>query len=82
MYAQLVQVTPFTRFVLWLGGVAQKPGPLLDVKLAYLDSRAARDSLEKVMDWDFDKMILAHGHLVNSGAKQVFERAYRFLLER
>ncbi len=73
---------PFTRFVLWLGGVDQKPGPLLDVKLAYLDKRAASDSIEKVMDWDFDKMILAHGHLVNSGAKQVFERAYRFLLER
>ncbi len=73
---------PFTRFVLWLGGVYQNPGPLLDVKLAYLDKRAARSSLEKVMDWDFEQMILAHGHLINSGAKQVFERAYRFLLER
>ena len=72
---------PFTRFVLWLGGVYQKPGPLLDVKLAYLDKKAARSSLEKVMDWDFEHMILAHGHIVNSGAKQVFERAYRFLLE-
>jgi hypothetical protein len=73
---------PFTRFVLWLGGVYQKPGPLLDVKLAYLDKRAARASLEKVMTWDFERMILAHGHLVNSGAKQVFYRAYRFLFER
>ena len=71
----------FTRFVLWLGGVYQKPGPLLDVKLAYLDKKAARSSLKKVMDWDFDGMILAHGHLVTSGAKPIFERAYRFLLE-
>lgn len=71
----------FTRCVLWLGGVYQKPGPLLDVKLAYLDKKAARFSLEKVMKWDFERMILAHGHLVNSGAKQVFEEAYRFLLE-
>ena len=73
---------PFwTRLVLWLGGVYQKPGPLLDVKLAYVDKKAARSSLEKVMNWDFEKMIIAHGHLVNADAKQVFERAYQFLLE-
>ena len=72
---------PFTRFVLWLGGVYQNPAPLLDVKLAYLDKKAARSSLKKVMDWDFERMILAHGHLINSGAKPIFERAYRFLLE-
>ena len=72
---------PLTRLVLWLGGVYQKPGPLLDVKLAYLNKRRARSSLEKVMDWDFDKMILAHGHLVLQNAKEVFYQAYRFLLE-
>ena len=72
---------PLTRFVLWLAGVYQKPGPLLDVKLAYLDRKAARKSLEKVMDWDFDQMIITHGHLVKSGAKKVFYRAYQFLLE-
>ena len=71
----------FTRLVLWLAGVYQKPGPLLDVKLAYLDKRSARNSIAQVLDWDFEQMILAHGHLVNSGAKQVFEKAYRFLLE-
>jgi hypothetical protein len=72
---------PFTRLVLWLAGVYQKPGPLLDVKLAYLDKRAARNSIAQVLDWNFEQMILAHGHLVNSGAKQVFERAYRFLFD-
>ena len=72
---------PFTRFVLWLAGVYQKPGSLLDVKLAYLDKRAARNSIAQVLDWDFEQMILAHGHLVNTCAKQVFEKAYRFLLE-
>jgi hypothetical protein len=70
----------FTRFGLWLAGVYQKPGPMIDVKLAYTDKSAARDSLEKVMDWDFDKMILSHGHLIYSDAKKVFNQAYRFLL--
>ena len=73
---------PLTRFVLWVAGVYQKPGPLLDVKLAYLDKKAACASLEKVLEWDFEKMILAHGHLLNSDAKKVFERVYQFLLEQ
>jgi len=53
---------------------------MIDVKLAYLD-RSARASIEKVMQWDFDQMILSHGHLIYSGAKEVYQ-AYRFLLER
>ena len=69
-----------TRGVLWLAGVYEKPGPLIDVKLAYLDKKAARASLEKVMNWDFDKIVLSHGHLINSKAKKVFDQAYRFLL--
>ena len=70
----------FTRFVLWLAGVYEKPGPMIDVKLAYLDKKVARADLEKVMNWDFDKIILSHGHLIDFNAKQVFYQAYRFLL--
>jgi len=54
---------------------------MIDVKLAYLDRSAARASIEKVMQWDFDQMILSHGHLIYSGAKEVVYQAYRFLLE-
>lgn len=72
---------PFlTRLVWWLAGIYQKPGPSIDVKLAYWNKSAARASLKKVMDWDFDKMILSHGHLIDSDAKDVFRRAYEFLL--
>jgi len=53
---------------------------MIDVKLAYLDRSAARASIE-VMQWDFDQMILSHGHLIYSGAKEVVYQAYRFLLK-
>lgn len=69
-----------TRLVLWLAGIYQKPGPPIDVKLAYANRSAARASFKKVMDWDFDKMILAHGPLIYSNAKAVLYQAYRFLL--
>jgi len=71
----------FSRFSLWVAGVYQKPGPMIDVKLAYTDKSAARASIEKVMQWDFDKMVLSHGHLIHSNAKEVVDRAYQFLLE-
>lgn len=43
---------------------------MIDVKLAYVDKSAARASIEKVMEWDFDKMILSHGQLIQFGAKK------------
>lgn len=70
-----------TRWVAAIAGIYQHPSPPLDVKLAYWDQQAAQTALEKVMDWDFDRMILAHGHLIDSDAKQVFEQAYQFLLK-
>jgi hypothetical protein len=69
-----------TRLVGWIAGIYQNPSPPLDVKLAYWNKKATCASLENIRDWDFDRMILAHGHLIHSDAKQVFEQAYQFLL--
>jgi hypothetical protein len=65
---------------LWLAGIYEKPGPTIDVKLAYYNKAAARACLEKVMDWDFRQIILAHGHPIRADAKKLFEGAYKFLL--
>ena len=69
-----------TRLVLWLAGIYEKPGPTIDVKLAYYNKAAARSCLEKVMKWDFRQIILAHGHPIRADAKKLFEGAYKFLL--
>jgi len=50
---------------------------MIDVKLATLTEVL----VPPVMQWDFDQMILSHGHLIYSGAKEVVYQAYRFLLE-
>ncbi len=36
--------------------------------------------LEKMMEWDFRQIILAHGHPIRADAKKLFEGAYKFLL--
>ena len=69
-----------TRLVLWMLGIYQKPGPPIDVKFAYLNQKVARDSFNKLMEWDFDRMILAHGPLIHTNAKSVLSQAYQFLL--
>jgi hypothetical protein len=34
--------------------------------------------LNRLLSWDFDRVILAHGEIINSGAKPAVERAWRF----
>ena len=34
--------------------------------------------LNQLLSWDFDRVILAHGEMIDSGAKPVVERAWRF----
>jgi hypothetical protein len=35
--------------------------------------------LQRIMSWDFDRAILAHGDIIESGAKPVIERAWQFV---
>lgn len=51
------------------------------LKLGYRDRAAAKRSLEKILDWDFDRLLLAHGPLVESGGKEVVRRAFGWLLK-
>ncbi|HTU70250.1 MAG TPA: DUF4336 domain-containing protein [Candidatus Baltobacteraceae bacterium] len=50
-----------------------------DIKLSFTNKALARRSLRKLLSWDFDNLIVAHGDCVTGGAKAVVERAFRFL---
>jgi hypothetical protein len=50
-----------------------------DMKIAFLNRSLARQSLERLLSWDFDKLIIAHGECIESGAKQYLKRAFRWL---
>jgi len=55
-------------------------GVPVDVKLSFIAGRArGRASLQKMLTLDFDKLIVAHGDCIQSGAKQVIARAFSFL---
>jgi Domain of unknown function (DUF4336) len=44
------------------------------------DRRAARESLERIFAWDFDRIIVAHGDLLESGGHELLRRGYSWLL--
>jgi hypothetical protein len=45
------------------------------------DRGAARQSLERILAWDFDRVIVAHGDVLDRGGRDALRRGYSWLLE-
>jgi Domain of unknown function (DUF4336) len=77
----LVKGKPFRNALYKLEGVAYPHGGVaLDMRLFFMNRNLARQSLEKVLSWDFDKLIIAHGVCIDKDAKLFVERAFRWLV--
>jgi hypothetical protein len=55
-------------------------GPTLMERLLIRDRPAARASLERILEWDFDRVIVAHGRVLESGGREALRAGYRWLL--
>lgn len=76
----IVEDKPLRNALLRLGGVASPYGGVaLDIRLSFTDRKLARRSLEKLLSWDFDKLIIAHGPCIERDAKPFVERAFHWL---
>jgi Domain of unknown function (DUF4336) len=49
-------------------------------RLAVIDRRRMRTSVERILDWDFNRIIVGHGAVVENKGKEVFRIAFRWLL--
>ena len=73
--------TWFWRGVKRMVGILGPAGGVpLDIKLSVRDKAAMRRSIERILDWDFDNLIIAHGHCRQGGAKDDVRRAFAWLL--
>jgi hypothetical protein len=71
---------PLLNALIKLGGVASPYGGVpLDIRLSFTNRNLARRSLEKLLSWDFDKLIIAHGNCIKKDAKPFMKRAFRWL---
>ena len=76
----IVKGKPFRNVLFKLLGVASPDGGVpLDGRLSFTDRDLARRSLEKLLSWDFDKLVIAHGVCIEKDAKPFVERAFRWL---
>jgi hypothetical protein len=54
-------------------------GVPFDIRLTIMNKELARQSLRKLLTWDFENLVVAHGDCVNGGAKELVSSAFRFL---
>ena len=54
-------------------------GPHRLIRLSIRDRKAARESVAKILEWDFDRVIVTHGDVLESGGKPKFAAAFSYL---
>lgn len=60
----------------WVLHMWNKPKPAPEYRFGWKDKIAARTSLEAILEWDFDKIILSHGDNITKDAKENARRAW------
>ena len=43
------------------------------------DRAAAREQVDRMLAWDIDRIVLAHGGIIETGGQEVLRRAYAWL---
>ena len=71
---------PMTQLIARLMGGYKllRPSPL--EKLATRDKITVKQAVDQVLEWDFDRVIVAHGSVLETGGKQQFRAGYDWFL--
>jgi len=71
---------PLTRLLFRLGGGYDRLSPTLLERLLVRDRTAFRDSLERILEWPFDRVVVAHGEVCEKGGREELVRGYSWVL--
>lgn len=69
-----------TRLLAWGPRMRRRLGPTVAFRMGIRDRSAARRSVERILDWDFDRILPGHGEIVESGGRDRFRRDFAWLL--
>jgi hypothetical protein len=73
--------SPWIGRVIWRWmGIHHRPGVPPEVRVAFRDRAAARRSIEAILAWEFDRVLISHGHPLETGGREALREAYRFLM--
>ncbi len=71
---------PLTRLAFRLGGTYGRLSPTLLERILVRDRAAFRHSLERVLEWPFERVVVAHGDVSEKGGREELVHGYSWLL--
>jgi hypothetical protein len=71
---------PLTRLAIRLGGGYGRLSPTLLERFLVRDRTAFRHSLLRILEWPFDRIVVAHGEVSESGGREELIRGYSWVL--
>jgi hypothetical protein len=69
----------FERIVLRILGAYNHFGPSRIARMAMRDHKALRAFTDTLLEWDFERIVLAHGDIVDKGGREIVREAYAYL---
>jgi len=86
MVENVTAATPGTNWPLRLLfrtiGMWNTPSPAPEYRLGWGDKALVRQCMMRILEWDFERVILSHGDLITRDAKQLIAQAWRKILGR
>ncbi len=73
------QASALLKIIGKISGIYNQFRPAPWRRFALKDKRAAQESLKKILDWDFERILIAHGQGVETNGKAILREAYRWL---
>ena len=71
---------PLTRLFIRVAGTYGRLSPTLLERLLVRDRTAFRQSLERILEWPFERVVVAHGEVSETGGREELIRGYSWLL--
>ena len=72
---------PFTRMAVRFGGTYGELAPTLLERLLVRDRVAFRRSFERILEWPFGRVVVAHGEVSETGGREELVAGYEWLLK-
>lgn len=70
----------FLRMAFRTLGMWNRPCPAPEYRIAWGDKARVRESMARVLAWDFERVILSHGDVITRDARQAVDQAWRKIL--
>ena len=67
------------RFFYWLTGAVGRFGPHRIIRFGIRDEAAARRSIDRILEWDFERVTVTHGDVLEEGGPEALRQAFSYL---